>query len=242
MACEQQEAKSEVRRRVWRLLSERGVGCGDVVGAIPNFVGSEQAADRLCLLPAWQAARTVNANPDWAQQPVRRLALTSGKMLFMAVPRLAEHKPFYRLDPAVLGAEAGRASDRRVAADLAPLVGLDDMPPIDLIVCGSVAVNHDGVRIGKGAGYSDIEVALLAEAGLLRPETTIVTTVHDLQVLDEPLPRDAHDFTVDWILTPDRTIACYRPHRPTGIDRELVTPETQDAIPVLRAGRDATAG
>jgi len=115
------------------------------------------------------------------------------------------------------------------------------MPPIDLIVCGSVAVNQDGVRIGKGAGYSDIEVALLVEAGLLHPGTTIVTTVHDLQVLDEPLPRDDHDFTVDCILTPERTIACDRPHRPKGIDHELVTSEMEVAIPALRAGPDATA-
>lgn len=39
----------------------------------------------------------------------------------------------------------------------------------------------DRCRIGKGAGYGDIEVALLAEAGLSGPETTIYTTVHDLQ-------------------------------------------------------------
>lgn len=83
------------------------------------------------------------------------------------------------------------------------------------------------------AGYSDIEVALLAEAGLLQPTTTIVTTVHELQVLDEPLPRNDHDVTVDYILTPGRTIACTRRYRPSGISRELVTPEMKSAIPVL---------
>jgi NAD(P)-dependent dehydrogenase (short-subunit alcohol dehydrogenase family) len=35
------------------------------------------------------------------------------------------------------------------------------MRPVNLVVCGSVAVNRRGVRLGKGAGYSDIEVALL---------------------------------------------------------------------------------
>lgn len=230
----EQSPKDEVRQRVWQLLTEHGAGRGEVVGRIPNFVGSDDAAAALRQLPAWDAARTVKANPDEAQQPVRRLALTGGKLLFMAVPRLAKPDPFYRLDPAVLGADAGRAADRRLAAELAPTVGLADMPPIDVIVCGSVAVNHEGVRVGKGAGYSDIEVALLAEAGLLQPHTTIVTTVHALQVLDEPLPSDDHDFTVDFILTPERTIACSRRYRPDGIDRELVTPEMRDVIPALR--------
>ena len=34
----------------------------------------------------------------------------------------------------------------------------------------------------------------------------IATTVHDLQVLDEDLPEQAHDFRVDLIVTPDRII------------------------------------
>jgi 5-formyltetrahydrofolate cyclo-ligase len=44
-----------------------------------------------------------------------------------------------------------------------------DMRPVDIVVCGSVAVNRQGARLGKGAGYSDIEVALLQEAGLIGP-------------------------------------------------------------------------
>ena len=72
-----------------------------------------------------------------------------------------------------------------VAETVARKVGVEEMQPVDLIICGSVAVNRRGVRLGKGAGYSDIEFALLQEAGLLRPETTIVTTVHSLQVVHE---------------------------------------------------------
>lgn len=37
--------------------------------------------------------------------------------------------------------------------------------PFDVIVCGSVAVNQQGVRLGKGAGYSDIEVAHMTTSG-----------------------------------------------------------------------------
>jgi 5-formyltetrahydrofolate cyclo-ligase len=63
-------------------------------GRIPNFRGAEQAAERLAELPEWQAARVVKANPDAPQLPVRRRAVKDGKTLYMAVPRLAEDKPF----------------------------------------------------------------------------------------------------------------------------------------------------
>ncbi len=85
------------------------------------------------------------------------------------------------------------------------------MRPVDLIVCGTVAVNRRGVRIGKGAGYSDIEVALLTEAGLIGPATVIVTTVHRLQVVADELPETEHDFSVDLIVTPDEVIRCGPP-------------------------------
>lgn len=233
----EQERKAAIRERVWAFLEATGAAPPGVRGRIPAFAGSEQAADRLTRLPDWQQARTVQANPDQAQQPVRRHALQAGKMLFMAVPNLTEVKPFYRLDPARLGEDAERAGDRHVAAQLASTVAVSELPPIDLVVCGSVAVNRCGVRLGKGAGYSDIEVGLLAEAGLLRSETTIVTTVHELQVVDDDLPRAEHDFTVDVIVTPEQVIHCTststRTRRPVGIAWDQVTSAMIAAMPVL---------
>jgi 5-formyltetrahydrofolate cyclo-ligase len=40
-----------------------------------------------------------------------------------------------------------------------------ELPSVDLIVSGSVAVNRQGARVGKGGGFSDLEVAFLMEAG-----------------------------------------------------------------------------
>lgn len=229
--------KEAVRERVWRALDVSGAA-PDAHGRIPTFDGNDHAADRLTALIAWRRARTVKANPDRAQQPVRAHALRDRKLVFMAVPRLADVNPFYRLDPEVLGADAERAADRHVAAGLAQTVAVDALPSIDLIVCGSVAVNTAGVRIGKGAGYSDIEVALLAEAGLLTSETTIVTTVHELQVIDEEFPRQGHDFTVDFIATPERVIECGAAHRPRGVEWGSVTSAMMHDIPVLRTMRE----
>ncbi|MGH8351465.1 MAG: 5-formyltetrahydrofolate cyclo-ligase, partial [Pseudomonas sp.] len=92
-----------------------------------------------------------------------------------------------------------------------------------------------GVRIGKGAGYSDIEVALLAQAGIIGSQTTIVTTVHSLQVLDEPLPHHEHDFSVDYIVTPEKIIHCDAPYRPTGVIWHALDADKIAAIPVLAA-------
>lgn len=107
------------------------------------------------------------------------------------------------------------------------------MRHVDLIVAGSVTVNRRGVRVGKGAGYSDIEVALLTEAGLIGPDTVIVTTVHPLQILDEDLPETEHDFSVDIIVTADEVIHCRTPRRPSGIVPSHLTAEKLPAIPAL---------
>lgn len=114
------------------------------------------------------------------------------------------------------------------------------MDPVDLVICGSVAVNYEGVRLGKGAGYSDIELALLQEAGLIGPNTLIATTVHELQVMNEEIPEGDHDFRVDLIITQDRVIECPRYRRPPGILWEFLTPEMISAIPTL-AKRNRTA-
>lgn len=228
-------AKQVVRERVWALLEEAHVVAPGVHGRIPAFSGAETAADRLATLPVWQSARVIKAVPDRAQLPVRARALEAGKLVYMAVPMLADRLPFYVLDPNNLTVPPAEAAAKDVAARFARKVSVADMQPVDLVVCGSVAVNREGVRLGKGAGYSDIELALLHEAGLIGRDTAIVTTVHRLQVLDEPLAETEHDFSVDFIVTPDEIIQCEPSRRPRGLVWEHLSPEQIAAIPVLAA-------
>ncbi|MFE9063610.1 5-formyltetrahydrofolate cyclo-ligase [Streptomyces violaceusniger] len=233
-----QHAKQAVRERVWDLLEPTH---GDVTGRIPSFIGADSAAARLAAHPAWQNARVIKAVPDKAQLPVRARALQEGKRVYMASSKLATEKPFYLLDPGKLTVPVREAAERRIAAKVAQPVDLDEMSSVDLVVCGSVAVNPDGVRLGKGAGYSDIEVALLQEAGLIGPDTLIATTVHPLQVLDEKLPEAEHDFRVDLIITSDRVIECAPRRRPPGIIWEHLTPDAIAAIPTLAARKPTDA-
>lgn len=202
------EAKQAIRIRMWDLLEREGVVEPGVHGYIPNFAGAAEAADCLARLPVWQSAQVIQTGPDRAQQPVRECALRDGKLLYMAVPKLAEDPPFYVLDPATLTAPPAEAATREFAARLAPKIAIHEMQPVDLVVCGSVAVNHQGTRLGKGAGYTDTELALLREVGLLTLHTVIATTVHPLQVVNDPLLKTSRDFAVDLIVTPCETIIC----------------------------------
>ncbi|MFJ3660736.1 5-formyltetrahydrofolate cyclo-ligase [Streptomyces sp. NPDC090119] len=228
--------KQRLRERVWDALDAAGA-VHDVTahGRIPDFVGSREAAERLGGLAAWKQAGVVKSVPDKAQLPVRALALTQGKTVFMAVPRLADRRPFYLLDPGALTVPPAEAASSRVAAVIAPKVGVDALRPVDMVVLGSVAVNRAGVRIGKGAGYSDLEFAFLTEAGLIGDHTVVVTTVHQLQVLDEELPATLHDVGVDVIVTPEEVITCPAPHRPSGLIWEHLDAAKIASIPVLAA-------
>jgi 5-formyltetrahydrofolate cyclo-ligase len=90
---------------------------------------------------------------------------------------------------ALLEREAAANPPRRGAARAGRKLAASELPSVDLVVCGSVAVNRQGARIGKGGGFSDLEVAFLVEAGLIRPDTVLATTVHPLQVVNKPLPK-----------------------------------------------------
>jgi 5-formyltetrahydrofolate cyclo-ligase len=214
-----------VRERVWALLErERVARFPGARGRIPNFVGAERAAERLAELPAWRSARVVKANPDAPQLPVRRRALADGKLVYMAVPRLRGEKPFVLLerDATIAGAmKTGRPT------------ALEEMEPVDLVVCGTVAVNRAGARVGKGGGYSDLELALLRETGLVGEGTALVTTVHPLQLLDEELPEAAHDFRVDVVVTPEETVATPGGPHPPGILWDELDPEKLASMPPL---------
>jgi 5-formyltetrahydrofolate cyclo-ligase len=234
--------KQQIRERMWDLLErERAVEPG-VQGYIPAFKGADAAAQRLASLPKWQAAQVIKSVPDRAQQPVRERALLGGKLLYMAVPMLADELPFYLLDPRRIAVTAAEAASPTTAATVAPKMSVEEMRPVDIVVCGSVAVNRDGTRPGKGAGYSDIEVALLLEAALISPTTVIVTTVHPMQVVDKPLPEAEHDLSVDLIVTPDEVIECGPARRPSGIYWIHLTEDKIAAIPVLAVRAAARRG
>jgi len=234
------QSKQAVRDRAWAALREAGAArFPGVEGRIPNFVGAEAAAGRLAALPEWAAARAIKVNPDSPQLAVRKRALQDGKTLYMAVPKLASERPFWMLDPDELTVPAHRAASIKGATEHGRPVALDELERIDLIVCGSVAAERGGARLGKGGGYADLEFAIATEAGLVGPWTTIVTTVHPSQVLDDDtIPVTDHDFPLDVIVLPDDEIRTSTSlPRPTGVVPHHLDAEKRAAIPVLARAR-----
>jgi 5-formyltetrahydrofolate cyclo-ligase len=236
-------AKAALRERVWAAMSAASVArFPGAAGRIPNFVGAEAAAERLRSIGHWAGTGTVKANPDSAQLPVRQRALEAGKIVYMAVPRLAEPEPFFLLDPDHLADKPRTAASIRGASRSARRVAVADLAPVDLVVTGCVAVGEDGARLGKGGGFADLEFALAGAAGLIGADTLVVTTVHELQVQPAgAIPTTAHDVPVDLVVTPERIIDCRdrRGPRPTGgIRWQELTDEKVDAIPLLRSLRD----
>jgi len=235
-------AKAALREQVWADLDEPGIArFPKPANRIPNFVGAEAAAARLAGTKEWPVAGTVKANPDSPQWPVRQRALADGKLLYMAVPRLADAKPFFLLDPTRLVDEPRAASSIKGASRNARTVDLDELTAVDLVVTGCVAVDETGARLGKGGGFSDLELALAAEAGLVDEHTIVATTVHERQVVHAgAVPTTEHDIHVDVVVTPERVVRCARPrtwHLPA-LRWDDLTDDKIAAIPLLARLRE----
>jgi 5-formyltetrahydrofolate cyclo-ligase len=233
--------KEEIRQKVWSLMQQKKIArFPGAQGRIPNFVGAEACARLLAEKPYWKRARVLKANPDSPQRAIRHKALAEGKIVYMAVPRLRDEKPFIELDPAKLDCSPYAASSIKGAAKYGRLAGLDEIKRIDLIVCGSVAVNRRGARVGKGGGYSDLEFALLTENKKISVKTPIVTSVHALQIVDGDLPMTEHDIPLSAIITPDGVIEVDPAFpRPKGIYWRMLAEEKIDLIPVLKIAAQA---
>ena len=240
-------AKAGLREEIWEAMrAARVARFPGAAGRIPNFTGAEAAAQRLRDTTYWQAARTVKANPDSPQLPVRQRALEDGKTVYMAVPRLAEPEPFFALDPDHLAGSPRAAASISGASKSARRVPLAELEPVDLVVMGSVAAATDGARLGKGGGFADLEFALATTAGLIGPDTIAVTTVHEIQVRPPgSIPLTSHDVPVDFVVTPERVIDCRArrgPRPDSGIIWADLTDEKIAAIPLLAALRVGRPG
>jgi len=228
--------KEALRERVWTDMESSNVARfpRPAHGRIPNFFGAEKAAAVLAATDTWREARVIKCNPDSAQQPVREQALREGKTLYMAVPKLKTAEPFVR----VRGEEATRvkyASTIRGALGYGRAVGIDEMEEIEMVVTGSVAVNHEGARLGKGGGFGDLEFALARAYGKITAKTPVVTTVHPTQVLREEIPMETHDEPVDYIATTAEFLqTAGKFPKPSGIHWDLLTTKQIAAIPILK--------
>jgi 5-formyltetrahydrofolate cyclo-ligase len=227
--------KEAIRKEMWALLQKQKVArFPGAEGRIPNFIGAEACAKQLAETTYWKAAKVLKINPDSPQRAIRHRALAEGKIIYMAVPRLRSDKPFIELDPKKLKCSPYVASSIKGAGQHGQPIGIAKLRTVDLVVCGSVAVNRRGARVGKGGGYSDLEFALLTEQKKIAANTPIVTSIHPLQMIDGEIPMTEHDIPLSAIVTPDDVIEIKSKFpRPKGIYWNMLPQEKIADIPVL---------
>lgn len=245
--------KEAIRKSVWNYLEDNDLVQfpRPVHHRIPNFVGAATAAEKLTELDAFKRAQTVKINPDKPQENARFLTMEADKTLLVPTPRL-RHGLFNKLlPPQGCGKEILRyCSTSQGLKEYSVPIGLEAKVKVDMVVIGSVAVSKEGYRIGKGEGFADLEYAMMCAMGAVSPDTIIVTTVHDTQIVDIPESlMEEHDVLVDYIITETQVIRCDRTKpKPNGIIWSQLTPEKVRQVPILKflrekekeAGKDVT--
>lgn len=210
--------KEDIRKKVWDEMEKKGISLfpKPIYGRIPNFIGADKAALKLIELPEFKNAKVVKVNPDSPQRMVRYYTLACGKLLLTPTPRL--RKGFILLNPSTIpNNKLMEASTIIGSFKYGKQIDLNNLPKVDFIVMGSVAVSINGFRLGKGGGYGEIEYAILRELNCVNENTPIATTVHDIQIIDN-IPHDEYDVLVDIIVTPTRIIRVSKLYsKPKGI-------------------------
>ncbi|RLE57963.1 MAG: 5-formyltetrahydrofolate cyclo-ligase [Thermoprotei archaeon] len=197
--------KRRIRERIWSEMERRNIAVfpRPCYGRIPNFRGHEVAAKKFIESKLFERADVIFCCPDSPQRPIREAVIASGKVLIMATPRLRQG--FLIIKPG----DVPRGQERKASTIAGAFKygrTVDTIPyRIDVKVTGSVAVTVQGARLGKGGGYSDLEYAILREMGVVDEKTPVVTTVHDIQIVDY-IPMTRHDVPIDYIFTPTKSI------------------------------------
>ncbi|MQT14800.1 5-formyltetrahydrofolate cyclo-ligase [Segnochrobactrum spirostomi] len=233
--------KASVRERVWSELRKVAVPDSrfhfDFAEFIADFEGSADAVARLTAHPYYREADIVFIAPDNCIEQLRLQALLDGKRVLMTTYSIK--RGFWLLDPAAIApADYEKAAMLDGMERLGKPVTLDEIAAlgsVDYLVTGTGAINHDGVRFGKGHGFFDAEWGILYTLGCIHAGTPAAAVVHDCQLLDETLHPDVFDTVVDAIFTPTRTIEVSDPQKPTcGILWDRLDPHMLATIPPLQ--------
>lgn len=213
-----QQDKQALRQLVWSSPTFQDSSRPE--GGIPYFPDCGLACERLRAFTPYRQAAIVFIAPDQVLAQARLNALNDTKLLIVATPGLRQG--FVEFDPRKLRFHQRRAvvtSSELARAGTALSSNQLRRMAIDLFVTGSVAVDLEGNRLGKGAGFFDLEYSLLAELGAVAPGAIVVTVVAEDQIVQQ-VPVDDADVPVDSIVTPLTTHVIVQPRaKPTTVNR-----------------------
>lgn len=234
--------KRSSRERIWKYMMKNDLlnYPKKVYNKIPNFKGAVDAVERFCSLNEFKDAKLIQISLDKPLEYLQKSSLKAGKEIIVPIPKL-NNGLFVRVPPPIDDGkidEHFRAPTRQQRLlEGQSIVKIDDKFNIDIVVVGSVCVDRDGRRIGKGLGFADLEYAMMRKIGSIKPDTTVVTIVHDSQIVDK-LPDDLfkkHDVHVDIIVTPTETIIVNNKlKKPDGIYWDILTQRRINAVQLLQ--------
>jgi 5-formyltetrahydrofolate cyclo-ligase len=191
----------------------------DFSNFIADFDGSEQCAETVRELDAYQKGDLLFITPDNSTEALRRRAMDDGRPFLMTTYGIS--RGFLYLDPSEVPSQEHRYAATLDGMDrYARPLGIGELRTIGhvgLLVTGGSAVSRNGVRFGKGHGYFDLEWAMLSELDLVDSTSEIADVVHDCQVVDGELEGEEHDVPVDWIVTPTRALHVQDSGRTNGV-------------------------
>lgn len=84
-----------------------------------------------------------------------------------------------------------------LAEPVGEMLGSDAVREARVLLVPALAVDGDGIRLGRGAGYYDRSLALAV------PSTFVIAVVRDEELVRR-LPSESHDVPVSAVLTPSR--------------------------------------
>jgi len=187
--------KQRLREVIWELLVAEGLAVPPfpVRGRIPNFVGSEQAANHLDEIKEYREASIVLIAPDYVLFHARVKTLSGGKSILLATPKLREGYLLLEHDK-LKGLEKAAST---ISGSFRYGIRMKRAIGVDFVVEGCVAIDRSGNRLGKGGGYGDEEISV---ARTLNPSVKVAAICSSKQIVDA-VPFTQADQPVDFIVT-----------------------------------------
>ncbi|KAI3382527.1 hypothetical protein SNEBB_010963 [Seison nebaliae] len=208
--CEE-DKKATLRSKVWKMMDECRITKfpRPATGRIPNYTTSNICAEKCAQSQVFLDAQRIKCDPDAALQELRYLILKAKKELFVPISRLQDGI-LYKIVPPNYEEDTLRSCSTQTGAKMhGEAIKVEDKLKMDLIVVGSVAVDQNGNRLGRGRGFGDIEYSALRDIEIADENTPVMTLVHDCQVLDGLIPESEitnFDMVIDYVVTPNSVI------------------------------------
>ncbi|MGW7002025.1 5-formyltetrahydrofolate cyclo-ligase [Streptomyces sp. NPDC054933] len=156
-------------------------------------------AERAVELPELAAAGTVAAYVSVGGEPGTRELLDALRQRGVRV-LLPVLRPDNDLDWAEYGGPDSLArAGRGLLEPDRPRLGRDAVLAADTVLLPGLAVDADGMRLGRGGGSYDRVLARLARAGA-HPALVVLLYAHEVVAR---VPREPHDHPVHAVITPD---------------------------------------